>query len=190
MHVHPLFLRNRNAPIHFGPDSTKNAEKTLNPPKCSRLTAPTSSHKYHKSPRISPPQRLPPVCNPSFWDLVQCHHTSLTSWHVFFLEWSACEGLYLQPDHGWEVKLRKKETNWNETFFGKIWFFPIILEWRKQVIQMVSPTINATRDSSNSPRRHCDTVWPCSAACLYLKLLSYGKDQFNINRQARKTNDT
>lgn len=46
------------------------------------------------------------------------------------------------------------------------------------------------RDSSNSARRHCDTVWPCSAACLYLKLLSHGKHQFNINGLARITSWT
>lgn len=93
VHVHPLFLL--NAPIDFGPDSPKNAENVLDPPRFCLLTTSTSSHKYHKSPRISPLQHLVPICKPSFWDLVQCHHTSLTSWHrVFFREWSACEGLY------------------------------------------------------------------------------------------------
>lgn len=174
VHVHPLFLC--NAPIDFGPDSTKNAEKTLNPPRYSLLTTPTSSQNF-------PPQRLAPICNPSFWDLVQCHHTSLTSWNVFFSRMVSL----------WRVisQIPNKQTKPIEMrhFLKKIWFFQFF--WNeKQVIQLVSPTINATRDSSNSPRRHCDTVWPCSAACLYLKQLRYGKDQFNINRQARTTNDT
>ena len=88
-------------------------------------------NRAHKLPQISQiSQNIPPSTSPASlqpkllgFGSMSPHKPDLMA--CFFLEWSACEGLYLQPDHGWEVKLRKKETNWNETFFGKIWFFQL-----------------------------------------------------------------
>ena len=162
----------------------KNAEKTLNP---SQIFSLNHAHKLPEFPPLNVWRQFATQAS-GIW-----FNVTTQAWPhgmFFFSKWSACEGLYLQPDHWVGSQTPKKGNQLKWDIFWKDLVFTIILEWKKQVIQMVSPTINATRDSSNSPRRHCDTVWPCSAACLYLKLLSYGKDQFNINRQARKTNDT
>lgn len=154
-------------------------------------------NRAHKLPQISqisqnfPPSTSPANLQPKLLgfgsmsphkpDLMACFFSRMVSlWRVIPATW---------PWVGSQIPNKGNQLKW-DIFKKKDLFFPIFWNVKKQVIQMVSPPINATRDSSNSPRRHCDTVWPCSAACLYLKLLRYGKDHFNINRQARKTNDT